>query len=37
MLPPRLGPYRIIRKAGRGGMGTVYLGVDDASGQTAAV
>ena len=37
MLPPRLGPYRIVRKIGRGGMGTVYLGVDDSSGQTAAV
>ena len=37
MLPTRLGPYRIVRKVGRGGMGTVYLGVDDASGQTAAV
>ncbi len=37
MLPSRLGPYRIVRKVGRGGMGTVYMGVDDASGQTAAV
>ena len=37
MLPSRLGPYRIVRKVGRGGMGTVYMGVDDSSGQTAAV
>ncbi len=37
MPPSRLGPYRIVRKIGRGGMGTVYMGVDDASGQTAAV
>ena len=37
MLPTRLGPYRIVRKVGRGGMGTVFLGVDDSSGQTAAV
>ncbi len=37
MLPSRLGPYRIVRKVGRGGMGTVYLGVDDSTGQTAAV
>ena len=37
MHPSRLGPYRIVRKIGRGGMGTVYLGVDDSSGRTAAV
>ncbi len=37
MIPARLGPYRIVRKVGRGGMGTVYLGVDDSSGQNAAV
>ena len=37
MLPERLGPYRIVRKIGRGGMGMVFLGVDDAAEQTAAV
>ena len=37
MYPTHLGPYRILRKVGRGGMGTVYMGVDDSSGQTAAV
>jgi eukaryotic-like serine/threonine-protein kinase len=37
MLPPRIGPYRIVRRIGRGGMGTVYMGIDDASCQTAAV
>src|SRR5271157_1639770 len=37
MPPSRLGPYRIVEKIGRGGMGTVYLGVDDSSGQSAAV
>ncbi len=37
MLPSRLGPYRIVRKVGRGGMGTVYMGIDDSTGQTAAI
>jgi eukaryotic-like serine/threonine-protein kinase len=37
MLPDRLGPYRIVRKVGRGGMGTVFMGVDDVAGQTAAI
>lgn len=32
-----LGPYRIIRMLGRGGMGTVYEGVNDQTGQRAAV
>ncbi len=33
----QLGPYRIVRTLGRGGMGTVYEGVHDASGERAAV
>lgn len=32
-----LGPYRIIRMLGRGGMGTVYEGVHDETGQRAAI
>ena len=37
MLPTHLGPYRIERKVGRGGMGTVYAGVDEKTGETAAI
>jgi serine/threonine-protein kinase len=33
----RLGPYRIVRELGRGGMGTVYQGVDLDTGEPAAV
>ncbi len=33
----QLGPYRIVRVAGRGGMGTVYEGVHDDTGQRAAI
>lgn len=33
----RLGPYKIQQTLGRGGMGTVYAGVNESSGETAAV
>ncbi|HKD36039.1 MAG TPA: protein kinase, partial [Pirellulales bacterium] len=33
----QLGPYRIGRKIGRGGMGTVYQGTNVETGQTAAI
>ena len=33
----QLGPYRIIRRVGRGGMGTVYEGVNVETGEPAAV
>ncbi|RIK83118.1 MAG: hypothetical protein DCC67_06260 [Planctomycetota bacterium] len=33
----RLGPYRIIRKIGKGGMGSVYEASEDQSGQRVAV
>jgi predicted Ser/Thr protein kinase len=35
--PGRVGPYRIIRRLGAGGMGVVYLGQDETSSQLAAV
>ena len=34
--PERLGPYRVIRRLGQGGMGVVYLAQDD-DGQSVAV
>lgn len=36
-LPEQVGPYKIERKLGQGGMGTVYLGKHDETGQLAAV
>jgi serine/threonine-protein kinase len=37
MHPERVGPYRIERRLGSGGMGNVYLGTHEESGQQAAV
>lgn len=37
MHPDQVGPYRIERKIGAGGMGNVYLGVHRVTGKTAAV
>ncbi|MCA9049348.1 MAG: serine/threonine protein kinase, partial [Planctomycetaceae bacterium] len=37
MHPDRIGPYRIDRKIGAGGMGNVYHGVHDETSQAAAV
>jgi serine/threonine protein kinase len=33
--PERLGPYRLIKRIGEGGMGVVYLGVDSSDAQVA--
>ncbi|MFN0055632.1 MAG: serine/threonine-protein kinase [Planctomycetales bacterium] len=37
MQPERIGPYRILKKLGSGGMGHVYLGEHDQTGALAAV
>lgn len=37
MHPERVGPYRIDRKIGAGGMGNVYHGVHEGTGQEAAI
>lgn len=37
MHPERLGPYRVVQMLGRGGMGAVYEGINDETGEQAAV
>lgn len=37
MQPERLGPYKITRLLGRGGMGAVYAAVNDETGEQAAI
>lgn len=36
-LPETIGPYRILRRLGEGGMGVVYLGTNESIGRDAAV
>jgi serine/threonine protein kinase len=35
--PARIGPFRLVARLGRGGMGRVYLGRDESTGRHAAV
>ena len=35
--PSRIGPFRLVARLGRGGMGRVYLGRDESTGRHAAV
>ena len=37
MHPDQVGPYRIERRIGAGGMGNVYLGIHNVTGKTAAI
>jgi serine/threonine protein kinase len=37
MEPQQLGPYRLTNRLGRGGMGAVYEGVNDQTGEPVAV
>src|SRR5918994_1996342 len=36
-MPPSIGPYRIVREIGRGGMGVVYEGWDDRLARPVAI
>src|ERR687898_1210826 len=36
-MPPSIGPYRIVREIGRGGMGVVYEGWDDRLSRAVAI
>jgi serine/threonine protein kinase len=36
-LPTKIGPYRILRKIGEGGMGVVYEGIHEAISRRVAI